>query len=640
MTFAQQITQPEPAIKFGKISPDQFQNIFSDSTAEAVVLYDYGETWFDVTATNLWLNTTYHSRLFIRKKSAYERAIIRLLTRRGTAGQHEQVSEFDGYTYNLTGGTVAIDRLTKAGHFTEKVSDDLWVEKYTMPNVREGAIIEYRYTIRTPFTISHNPPAWRFQQNIPVKWSEYRIAIPDYFYYSVKQNGYLSIAGDQFKQGSVAAYRFLVKDAPAFREEVYITTKEDYISKVEFELASYQLPGQMLQNIAAGWEAMDKTLLDDATFGGQIKRAGFLREKAKSIYSEHADTLARVTAAYNYIRHAITWNEESAIWARNIKKVFDEKKGDAADINLLLIAFLREMGMEANPVILSTRSHGRIDDSYALLKKFNYVIAQVLVNGKDLLLDATDSYLTPGMLPFHCLNGKGRLVHPTNSRFISLSPTERDTEAQTATFQLNDEGEVTGTIINSHSGYSAWSARKKLAAEGRTKYLESVQKKRPGWQIESSSFTEDNPKKQLFKVNYKITVSDMGSKAGDRLYFRPMLTEARLENPFKEPERLYPVDFGAAIDETFTATYTLPGDYQVEEIPKPVSMTLPDDGGRFLYQVTSSAANQIHVVSRIVLRRPVYSAEEYGPLRELFSRIVAKHAEPIVLKRGSVAEKK
>lgn len=119
-----------------------------------------------------------------------------------------------------------------------------------------------------------------------------------------------------------------------------------------------------------------------------------------------------------------------------------------------------------------------------------------------------------------------------------------------------------------------------------------------------------------------------------------MLTEAHGENPFKEAERLYPVDFGTQIEETFTATYTLPEGFQVEEMPKPVSMVLPDNGGRFLYQLAVTNGNQLQVVSRIILRKTRYLAGEYGPLRELFSRIAAKHAEQVVLKRGTVAEKK
>ncbi|GAB3499271.1 hypothetical protein GCM10027341_22240 [Spirosoma knui] len=648
--FGQKKEDPAPSVKFGKISPDQFLNRHKDSTAEAVVLYDVGQVSFEESSNELWQVFTHHIRIKILKKSAYDRATIQLPIRRGVSGQHEYVSDFEGFTYNLNSGDVSINAFDKKGHFTEKASDTYSIEKYTLPNVREGSIIEYKYQVHTPFSIGYNPRTWRFQQSIPVNWSEYRITIPDYFFYKIMQGGYLSLAINEHKPANVrlitgqpdvgaVAYRFAVKDAPAFRDEAYITTDDDYLSKIDFELASYQLPGGMIKNFSVSWEALDKTLLDHPDFGGQIKRTGFLRETAKTLLSQHSDTLARITAAYDFVRQRIKWNDQSSVWSTSIKKVFDDRKGDAADINLLLIALLREMDIEVHPVILSTRDHGRISEDYALLRRFNYVVASVPVGGKDMLLDATDAYIKPGMLPVHCLNGTGRLIHPTQARFVSLAPFERDIEAYTAQFTLDAEGEVAGTITHSHAGYSAWNARKEIAVGGKVKYLEEARKKRASWQIENADFFSENAQNNTFTATYTLAIPEACTRAGDRLYFRPLLTEAHGSNTFKEAQRLYPVDFGVLIDETFTAVYTLPEGYQIEELPKPVNMSLPDNAGRFIYSLTPMNGNQVQIISRVSLRKTMYFADEYPALREFFNQIIAKHAEQVVLKRGTLAQK-
>jgi transglutaminase-like putative cysteine protease len=650
--FAQKPDKEFPAIKFGKITPNQFTLSSADTTASAEVLYDYGKLYFEASSGELWMSFTHHVRTVIRKKSAYDRATIELPVRQGKQGQHEFIYEFDGYTYNFANGDVSIDRFQKGGHFTEKVSADYWVEKYTLTNVREGSIIEYRYTIHTPFSVSYNPRTWRFQQDVPVHWSEYQVSIPDYFYYKMLQGGYLPLFINENRRSNLnllpgqeavgtSDYRFVVKDAPAFRNEAYITTDDDYLSKIDFELASYQIPGNMIKDLSVTWPALDQTLLRDTDFGGQLKRNSFLRETANALVKQHADTLGRIEAAYNFIRQSIKWNEEASIWSlQGIKKVFENKKGNAADINLMLIALLREMNIDANPVILSTRSHGRVNEAYPLLKKFNYVVATVMVGGKDLLLDATDVYLKPGMLPVRCLNGTGRLVHDTNPRFISLVPNERDSEVHTGKFTLDSEGDLTGTLTHSHGGYSAWSARKTFATEGQTKYLDEVRKKRPAWQIDKAEFQGKGIDGNTFNELYSLTIPEACSRAGDRLYFRPMLTEAHSKNPFKDPERLYPVDFGVAIDETYNARYALPEGFQVEETPKPVSVSLPNNGGRFIYQVSVSAENELLVTSRILLRQTMYYADDYPALREWFAQIVAKHAEQVVLKRVTVAASK
>lgn len=652
LAFAQKPADPAPPIKFGIVTPDQFSNAAVDSTAEAVVLYDYGEASFETESGNIWLKVTYHVRTKICKKSAYDRATLQLSTRRGQSGQHEFISDFEGYTYNNTNGDISIDQLTKTGHFTEKASNEYWLEKYTLPNVHEGSIIEYRYTRHTPFSVTYNPRTWRFQQKVPVKWSEYRITIPDYFYYKMLQTGYLPMLVNEHKStnvdlfpgengASASAYRFAMKDIPAFRDEAYVINDEDYLSKIDFELARYQRPGQQTQDFSVSWPNLDRTLLEHPDFGGQIKRAAFLRETAKTLLSQHTDTLSRVTAAYEFIQKTIKWNNEAGLVAsQDLKKVYENKKGDAADINLMLIALLREMDIDANPVILSTRSHGRINESYALIKKFNYVVAQVWVGGKDLLMDATDDFLVPGMLPMHGLNITGRLVHSKKARFVSLIPVERDIEAYTGLFTLDEDGELSGTFRHSHGGYDALSARKLFVTDGKAKYLDGIRKKQPALQIEKADFSGTDIKSSAFNEDYVLTIPEACGRAGDRLYFRPMITQAHTTNPFKETERVYPVDFGVQTEETFIATYTLPKGFVVEEMPKPVSMVLPENGGRFIYQVTVNNDNQLQVISRILLRKSMYYAGEYGALRELFSRIVAKHAEQVVLKRGIIADKK
>ncbi|WP_258048990.1 DUF3858 domain-containing protein [Hymenobacter sp. NBH84] len=94
------------------------------------------------------------------------------------------------------------------------------------------------------------------------------------------------------------------------------------------------------------------------------------------------------------------------------------------------------------------------------------------------------------------------------------------------------------------------------------------------------------------------------------------------------------MDFGALTDEVNQVTLTLPAGYVVEEMPKPIVVELPDNGGRFLYSI-SPGENSLQIISRLNLRKAVYSAEEYAALRDFYSRLMAKQAEQIVLKKKS-----
>ncbi|MFD2573874.1 transglutaminase domain-containing protein [Spirosoma soli] len=636
-----------PNVTLGLITPDGFTSSSTDSTAEAVVLYESGEVSFEVNTDQSWVIFTHHVRTLIRKKSAYHRATVQLTVRRGYGTLHEKMSDLEGYTYNLVNGVLYTDPLDlKNARFTEKAADDYWIEKFTMPNVREGSVIDYKYTVKTPFIVNRTPEPWYFQRDIPVDWSQYQITIPSLYPHKIILNGYHDldvnevkpikislVAGERKSEAQLCFYA--IKHVPAFRKEAYITTEEDYLSRLDIEPPNYKdYRKEQEENFT--WEAIDRRLKGNENFGYQLEPKDWLRKLVESRILTESDTLSRIKAACDFVAKTMTWDRKLSIWAGDLKQVLADKKGDSGDINILLIAVLRAMGIRTYPVILSTSTHGRIREELALLRRFNYVVAMVSVNGKPLFLDATDAYLSPGMLPIHCLNGIGRLIDPPHSRFVPLPPTERLIGATISRLTLNEAGELKGTHTQSYGGYGAWLNRRLLNIVGEPKYLETIRENEPDWQIEKASFTGISGTEGTFNIDYALTVLDACTQAGERVYLRPLITEAYTENPFREPKRQNPVHFGVPIDETFTATYTLPSGFLVEQVPKPIAMSMPHNGGRFIYKV-SVEDGQIRVDSRVILRKAVYEPSEYGALRELYTQIVAKHTEPIVLKRGTTA---
>jgi transglutaminase-like putative cysteine protease len=638
-----------PNVKYGSIQPEALRGhpFPQDTTAEAVVLYERCVTRIDYSGGGLVVVSEIHRRLRILTKSGLDRATISIPVY-SVPGKSERIESVEGVTYNLTGtgDQVSTTKLSRAGIVTERVSDNVSYQKLTLPNVREGFVIEYRYEITTPFEVTANPRTWSFQDDIPTLWSEYQITYANNFYYKMVMNGYTKLVVNETKQVVVRLpelepepvpgqrFRFATANVPALREEAYITSLKDYATKIDLELARVDFPGRFTKEFSVGWDNIDRTLLTDSEFGGQIGRAAFLRDIANAINRTHpaADTLARLEAAQQAVGKAVKWDESASYYSTNIKKAFAAGKGNAGDINLTLIALLREMGLNANPVVLSTREHGRLDLTWGLIKRLDYVVAHVPLGGKDLLLDATDPYLKPGALPMRALNGAGRLVLPKDSRFVPLNSAEREVEAITGQFKLQADGGISGTMTRSFGGYGSYKARKTYHAQGETDYLTGVKKNFGDWQISKASFDGTDNVNLAFMEVYEMNLPDGMNQAGERLYLRPMLTEGRTKNPFPEPDRQFPVDFGMQLDETYTASFALPDGYQADELPKSVSMALPENAGRFIYRVTASEG-KMQIVSRLMLKKPVYYADEYPALRELFAQVVAKHAEMVVLKK-------
>src|SRR6186997_2941791 len=88
------------------------------------------------------------------------------------------------------------------------------------------------------------------------------------------------------------------------------------------------------------------------------------------------------------------------------KNILKDKKGSEAEINLLLVAMLRKAGLPADPLMLSTKSHGYALPVYPIMDKFNYVVCRTAIGGKTFYLDASRPRLGFGRLTWECYNGR------------------------------------------------------------------------------------------------------------------------------------------------------------------------------------------------------------------------------------------
>lgn len=640
LLYAQEIT--EPTIIFGEIDRHEIEMKFydKDSTTDALVLYNYGQTSFELKSGMIYTHFVYHTRIKIFRKSALDLGTISEQLIKNGYKEEQIISDIKGFTYNLENGEIRKDILSKESIFMEKPVGSIQDIKITMPNVKEGSVIDYTYTIDTPFSITGSPATWTFQGERPVAWSIYEITIPSYFNFKMLMSGYLSLAANQSKEIEVSLnsyntkalfQRFVVKDAPAFRNEAYITNVGDYLSKIDFELSSIAWPTILTRNFSLDYTSLNNTMISSDMFGELTQRTGFLKSIAKEIKTKYTDSDARLKAAFEYIQNNVKWNKKYSLYCNNLKKVLESHIGDSGDINLLLIALLREIDFDANPVILSTRGHGKIHEQYAVLKRFNYVVAHIERNGKDFLMDATDEYLALGMLPVYCLNGKGWLIHPTKGRFVTIVPTERDIRFKRANMRIDAEGEIKGSFTKSYGGYSGLMEKREFKDIGQAKYLEEARKENATWAIEKVDFVHTDEVETPMEVQYNLSSTDYITKAGNTLYLQPVLSEGKKENLLKAKERLYPIDFAYPVEETFIASYELPEGYSVVETPKNVSVSLPENWGKFTYLIVVNE-NKLTVTSRIQFRKSLYYAEEYSSLQEFFDKIVAKHNEQIVLK--------
>jgi hypothetical protein len=635
--------QQPPKVKFEKVSDEEMKmSVYeADTSAVAVILFDDGASEVNwITGQGFMLNYERFVRIKILKQAGTEWAnfSIPLYTEMNSK---EEIKGIKGVTTNFENGKMVQTEMKKEAIFKESENKYWDMVRLTLPSVKVGSVIDLKYSISSP--MFWNLRTWAFQYTIPVKWSRYRVNYPEYFIYNHSSMGYHPLKSQEHTTRNTTIeqnvnytehyYDYVACDIPALKEEPYLTTLDNYTTKMKFELASMNLiaVGGRIHTFTETWADIARRLLEDEDFGSQIKSANYASDGITKLLNGVTDENQKMLALYTYIQHAIKWNgSKNYIPSKSLKKIYNEKTGNSADINLLLIALLKEAGLEASPVILSTRENGLVSFVHPSINDINYVIARVIVNGTPILLDATEPNLQAGLIPFRCLNGTGRLIRNGSVDEVALT-NPRSSKNTLVNLELS-EGKFSGKLYSRNTGFSAYNFRQAVKdAGGQKEYFDKLKNQSDEFTPLDYEFTNLDSIYLPVSRKYNITVPNETDDA-DILYFNPILADRTTENPFTSPTRVFPVDFGSSSSDVYQLTLQIPKGYKIEEVPQSKSFTIPGKGASYFYQMTQTES-AITLSTRFTLDKTLFLPSEYGALREFFNEVAAKEAEQIVLKK-------
>jgi hypothetical protein len=645
------IAQIEGDFRFGEISKSESEmSIYpKDSSAEAVVLNEFGKAWIDLDHENRYRVYFYHhKRIKIFSKKALNRATISvvLYKAKNSPDIKEKISDIKGSTFNFSSGERKQFQMDEEHVFTEnQVYSD--ISKFTLPNVSEGSIIEFSYRTESPYL--RNFQSWYFQEDIPKVKSEFWSSIPATHIYNASLKGFLKLSKNESSvvnscltfgtsKAQCSLSKFAIEDIPAFVEEDFMLSKHNFISCIQYELKQSQglTDGTVIKHTKE-WKDADYDLRMWDTFGGQIKRGrfNFWDEKLSAILVNEKDSLAKAKKVYDFIKNWFTWNNGRGILCEDgIKKAFERRSGDVSEINLSLISALRYAGIEAQPIILSTRDQALPIELYPVITSFNYVIASCKINGKTYYLDATDRLLSFGMLPMHCMNGKGRLINTDfKSEWVEIPNKDKQKNVTMLNLKLDANGAFKGTISKTYFGYDSYSKRKEIKGyNSPEEYSKKIGEKND--QVKITGFKIDNLEKLDTCLVESMEVEIIGhDNAGmDKIPLDPFFSTKWSENPFKARERLFPVDFGMPFEIQTIIQLEVPENYFLPNVPPATGLLLPQMGGKYLCNF-NSIGNKIMMNQLLSLNRPVYSSEEYHYLKELFNKVIETESIDLVFEK-------
>ncbi|MCB0472239.1 MAG: DUF3857 domain-containing protein [Flavobacteriaceae bacterium] len=616
-------------VEFGDVTIAELQekSYPLDSSANAAYLYKYRNTYIDGTD----LVTEIHHKIKFYNKEGFDFATKKILLYKDGSDK-ENVSGLKAYTYNLVDGKIEKEQLSKDAIFNTEYHKRLNHYTFTMPNVREGSVIEYKYKIYSPFF--SNIDEFKFQHAIPVKKLYSKLYTPAFFKFNRKIKGYLPVypkmshKRDNRINFEVNITEYEMSDIPALKEEPYVDDIDNYRSGVEYELVAvyYQT---YTKSYSQTWNDVAKSVNKFETYKYDLDKHGYYKKDMDELVSNISSNEERVKRIFDFVKSKVKWNEVDGISSYNgMAKTYKEGVGNVADINLMLVSMLRSIDLDAYPVLLSTRDNGV--PVFPTIDGLNYVICAVKLNNQTILLDATSKYASENILPKRVMNWFGVMVKPDDTmESIILVPTKMSQVTTMMSVQISPDGTAEGMCRKVYSDNNAFEFREDKSKTSESDYLLDLEKENNIEIADYSISNLDDLEKPVME-NFKYNLEEELEMIDGKIYFSPLLFLTKKENPFKLAERQFPVDFAFPWEEKYQVTIKIPDNYIVETVPESISVKMPKEEASFSFMI-KQLGNSIQIVGTVDVNHSKIMSEEYTFLKQFYNQIIKKENEKIVL---------
>ena len=240
----------------------------------------------------------------------------------GTDGD-EMIEDIKATAFNQEGSKVVKTSLKKSDIVKKKIDEHNYQVEFTVPNVKEGTVIEYEYTIHSQLFWELRD--WYAQSEIPVVYAKLDMNIPNYLIFNIEDHGiqrltYTCTQGSlkyKVESDPLAApmtvptnhYVYIGRDLIAMPKDDYVWCAQDYWAGITAELKTYRLRGMSLMDYAKTWDQIDEMILSSDDLGIHMHDHSPLANELKEAKIEEiASQRERVAAVYKLVMSKVKWN--------------------------------------------------------------------------------------------------------------------------------------------------------------------------------------------------------------------------------------------------------------------------------------------------------------------------------------------
>ena len=629
--------------KFGDISAgERDMTVYDkDPDAKAVMLLNLRDVKFRTSGGKIVNITTNHVRIKILKDEGKELANVSVVLY-NNSGRHlrETIEDLEAASFNKEGGELVKTKMKSDLVFREKIDDNRDRVKFSIPKAGAGSIIEYEYSVVSDFY--WNMDDWYAQQEIPVAYARYTAVIPEMFQFHYELRGYdwlKTVDGDglvdytDMSGGRSKTYAMAGNDIPASKSDDYVWCSNDYVAKVSAELLGMQLPGSDYKNFGNTWEKIDDLLLSDNSFGGMMGKASPYAEELKSLGTDTiSDIGLRVINTIKLLQSHLKWNKGFALYPKSMQKTVKAGTGNNADLNLILINMLHDVGVKASPVVMRRRDSGLLPLTHPSVEKINTFIVAIYLSDENLVFaDASGEKGFVNAFSTKLYPMRARIVNRDNGeKWINMQEVALSTISNTVDAAISADGTMGGECLVRNSGQAAYEFRKNYSdAKDAKEFAANVGKEE---NVTVSDFSAMGTGEFSNEATEKYKFARKGEVNAERIYINPIVRRLVSSNPFTDAKRFLPVEFPCRQVEVSNYSITIPEGWEVEELPQNVSVSTPDNGISFSSECTS-ADNEIHISTVFRLNATFFGSGQYQNVRNMFTTLAERGNDMIVLKK-------
>jgi hypothetical protein len=627
LSFHWAIQAQENIPAYGKVDKAdlEMQDCSFDPGAEAVILLDIGEIEFSYMNSTGWVSESkYRIRIKVLKEKAVGRSEIKLsyYAKNGKEG----ISNISGISYNLdANGNIQESKLESRNIYDKVIDKDYSEVSFALPGVKAGTVFEYKYK-KTRKSYSYIP-SWYFQQNIPTRYSAYNVIIPEYFQFTLLVTKRQEIE-KKISTGINEGTWYIMRNIKGLKDEPFSSGKVDYVQRIDFQLSTINAPGYY-EEIRTTWPKIIAELQEDEDFGLALKKnLKGINDIVTTAMSKQT-TAERIRVIYNYVQRNMQWNNEYELYSiSGIKEAWDKKNGSITDINFILINILKEAGIAAKPLLVSTKDHGTVSPLYPFLKRFNAVLAYVKDGDVEYIMNAADKYNPYNLVPYDVINTNALVVDKSVDAVIHLEGKDKYTNNVFFTCSVEPDGKISGQATLKSSGY----ARNIRMSTFKKNRLKEMIEDNEGITIKVDSLTVKNEDDELLPLEQVVDFSGNMQEGGGYSFLPFNLFTGLGKNPFIEESRVMAIDFNFPKSYIVTGTYYLPDEFVVNELPKNTRLIMPDTS-IILTRKIQQDGNIISFRVTLDLLYADYTVEGYPYIKDFFKKMYAILDERIALKK-------